>query len=145
MEQELLEKVDKNSEDIKNLNNSVMVLEEKVDRNSEDIKSLNKSVTVLDEKVDNKVNELNKKIDMLEEKMDKNFEEIRKSLLLIEDCVTNKIPALFDGYTAHQEKIDTTDKEVENIKEVSQNHSIRISVLESKSEEHSKQISKLLV
>ena len=64
--------------------------------------------------------------------MDKTLKSMCRSLTLIEDQVMNKIPALFDGYSAHEEKIEQEKSELNSINEKIENHDIRISYLEEK-------------
>ena len=69
---------------------------------------------------------------------DKNFKELKemiqslqRTMLIIEDAVTNKIPALFDGYAMHQEKQEQLENKVDKIEEKVETHSIRIAALET--------------
>lgn len=56
---------------------------------------------------------------------------LQRSMVIIEDAVVNKIPALFDGYSMHQEKQEQLETRVEKLEEVSQMHSARLIVLEN--------------
>ena len=69
---------------------------------------------------------------------------MQRTLLIVEDAVTNKIPALFDGYKMHQEKQEELEERVDTLENSSEKHSIRISVLESVTSENSKQLAHLL-
>ena len=67
-----------------------------------------------------------------EEKVLTELEKLHRSLALIEDQVMNKILALFEGYSIHQEKIEEAKTDIISIKEKIDNHDIRISYLEEK-------------
>ena len=87
------------------------------------------------------------KIDMLIEKTDKlernlnlvqkdikelrqDHENMNRALILIEDDTSNKIPALFDGYSFHQQHIEEDEKRLDVLESEVDEHSIRISALE---------------
>lgn len=73
------------------------------------------------------------KIDLILEKvgaLEKNHESINRTLILIEDDTSNKIPALFDGYSFHQQHIEEDEKRLDVLENVVDEHSIRISALE---------------
>lgn len=59
------------------------------------------------------------------------IQSLQRTMLIIEDAVTNKIPALFDGYAMHQEKQEQLENKVDKIEEKVETHSIRIAALET--------------
>ena len=79
---------------------------------------------------------------MLNEHSD-DIKSLKRSLLLIEDAVTNKIPALFDAYSANQEKHDEFNARITKVENISDQNSIKISILEDKAKEHSRKLAKL--
>ena len=68
---------------------------------------------------------------------------IQRSLLLIEDQVMNKIPALFDGYSANFEKGVELDNRQTKTEQTVELNSLRISMLEETSKHHTEQLSRL--
>ena len=86
------------------------------------------------------------KKDVYEKEM-KELKEMMKSfqrtMIIVEDAVTNKIPALFDGYSMHQQKQEELEEKVENLEQVTQTHSIRIAALETISSNDAKRLSKM--
>lgn len=91
------------------------VLVEKVEKLEEDVKELKEDVK-----------ELKARVAALE----KDHESINRTLILIEDDTSNKIPALFDGYSFHQQHIEEDEKRLDVLENVVDEHSIRISALE---------------
>ena len=55
---------------------------------------------------------------------------MNRALILIEDDTSNKIPALFDGYSFHQQHIEEGEKRLDILENEVDEHSIRISALE---------------
>ena len=56
---------------------------------------------------------------------------LQEAMVIVEDAVTRKLPALFDGYKMHQEKQERLEERLDKIEEVSAEHSIRIFALEA--------------
>lgn len=93
-------------------------------------------------KIDERIDKLESRMDKLEDRMDKleirmdsmekTLQSICRSLILIEDQVMNKIPALFEGYSIHQERIEASKTEISSINKKVEDHDIRISYLEEK-------------
>ena len=80
-------------------------------------------------------NQMKKELKQIKEKLvehDKKFEEMHRALIIIEDQVTNKIPALFDGYNANHELYEGLEKRVTELEEKESFNSIKISILEDK-------------
>ena len=112
-----------------------MTMEEKVDML---VEKTNK-IDILIEKT-NKIDMLIEKTDKLERNLNlvqKDIKELRKdhenmnrALILIEDDTSNKIPALFDGYSFHQQHIEEGEKRLDILENEVDEHSIRISALE---------------
>ena len=67
----------------------------------------------------------------------------QRTMLIVEDAVTNKIPALFDGYSMHQQKQEKLEGKVESLEKITQTHSIRIAALETISSNDTKRLSKM--
>lgn len=58
---------------------------------------------------------------------------IRQSQVLLEEQIMFKIPALFDGYSMHQEKQEILEEKINSINHNVEDHDIRISILEQHS------------
>lgn len=101
---------------------SLMTMQEKVDVLVEKVEKLEEDVKELKEDV----KELKARVAVLE----KDHESINRTLILIEDDTSNKIPALFDGYSFHQQHIEEDEKRLDVLENVVDEHSIRISALE---------------
>jgi len=71
------------------------------------------------------------------------LESLERSVLIIEDYVTNRIPALFDGYSMHQQKQEEFDDAIEKLDNRTTIHSIKISALEDITRKNSKKSAKL--
>ena len=67
---------------------------------------------------------------MKREVLKQDHESMNRTLILIEDDTSNKIPALFDGYSFQQKHIEEDEKRLDVLEKEVDNHSIRISVLE---------------
>ena len=81
-----------------------------------------------------------KKIDERFKKVDERFDEItqildviRQSQVLLEDQLMTKIPALFDGYSMHQQKQEFLEDNINSVNRKVEDHDIRISILEQQS------------
>lgn len=135
-----------------------MTMEEKIDLILEkmiEFDSLSKKVDGLEEKTNkidmlvektNKIDMLIEKVNMIEKKTDKidmidmilerltalekDHESMKRILILIEDDTSNKIPALFDGYSFHQQHIEEDERRLDVLENQVDEHSIRLSVLE---------------
>lgn len=111
------------------LMNSFITMQEKVDWLMNAFMGMKEKVDVLVEKVEKleeDVKELKARVTVLE----KNHESMHRTLLLIQDDTSNKIPALFDGYSFHQQHIEEDEKRLDVLENVVDEHSIRISALE---------------
>ena len=87
------------------------------------------------DKVDKRFDEVNQRLDTHDEKLEKHdrkFEEMQRTLVIIEDQVTNKIPALFDGYNSNHELYEMLDKRVSDLEEKENLNSVKLSILENK-------------
>ncbi len=71
------------------------------------------------------------------------IKSLKRTLFLIEDAVTNKIPALFDAYSLNQDKHDEFNARITNVENISDQNSLKISILEDKAKEHSRKLAKL--
>lgn len=81
-----------------------------------------------------------KRIDERFKKVDERFDEIthildviRQSQVLLEEQIMLKIPALFDGYSMHQQKQEILEENLNSVNRTLENHDIRISILEQQS------------
>lgn len=81
------------------------------------------------DKIDEKFARIDKKFDSV----DHTLEVIKESLILIEDQVMFKIPALFDGYSMHQQKQEILEDSINSVNHKVEDHDIRISILEQQS------------
>ena len=88
---------------------------------------------------DKQFNEVNSKLS----DHDLEFTEIKNYLLVLEDNLSTKLPALFDGYSANKEKTDEIEERQECMEGQLKLNSLRISVLEESSKTYSEQLSKL--
>ena len=84
----------------------------------------------------NKFEAIDKRFDDVDKKF-KNIsdvlESLKQSVILIEQKVTVDIPALFDGYSAHQDIQERQQGEIDSLNKKVDMHDIRISILEQKS------------
>ena len=143
MEKEILEIVNENAKAIKNNTKLIENNAKAIKNNTKLIENNAKSIKNNAKLIENNT----ESIERLEKKVDENTEAIKSikhTLLIIEDCVTNKIPALFDAFTINQEKIEELSNKVEDTDNAMQIHSIRLTSLEKTSLEHSKAISEIL-
>ena len=62
--------------------------------------------------------------------MQKSIETMNRSIILIEYKVTTEIPALFDGYSMHQQKQEIQQENLTSLNIKVEEHDIRISDLE---------------
>lgn len=102
-----------------------MTMEEKIDS----LMTMQVKIDLILEKVgtlENDVKELKERTTALE----KDHESMHRTLLLIQDDTSNKIPALFEGYSFHQQHIEEDEKRLDVLENVVDEHSIRISALE---------------
>ena len=126
------------------LSKKVDGLEEKTNKIDMLVEKTNK-IDMLVEKT-NKIDMLIEKVNMIEKKTDKidmidmilerltalekDHESMKRILILIEDDTSNKIPALFDGYSFHQQHIEEDERRLDVLENQVDEHSIRLSVLE---------------
>lgn len=102
---------------------------DKLDKFQEDVY---KRFDKIDEKFD-KIDEKFARIDKKFDSIDHTLEVIKESLILIEDQVMFKIPALFDGYSMHQQKQEILEDNINSVNRKVEDHDIRISILEQQS------------
>ena len=131
--QDISKKIDQDTKDETNI-----ILEEMNKGFEEIFKQMKQKFDEVNQRfdgVDQKFNEVNERLDRHEQgldKHDKRFEEMQRTLVIIEDQVTNKIPALFDGYNANHELYKELEKRVDRLEEKENFNSLKISVLEDK-------------
>ena len=108
---------------------------EEVNQRFEEVNQRFEEVNQKFDRVDQRFKEVNERLDRHEQRLDghdKRFEEMQRTLVIIEDQVTNKIPALFDGYNANHELYKELEKRVDRLEEKENFNSLKISVLEDK-------------
>ena len=66
------------------------------------------------------------------EKMSQDMQVTKEAVILMEQKISVEIPALFDGYSMHQEKQERQDNEINSLNVKVENHDVRISCLEEK-------------
>lgn len=119
---------------------------EKLDSIDTRLNSLDTRVDSIDTRlnlVEGKVSEIDTiktKLNSVEQKL----ETMNESIILIEHKVSIEIPALFDGYSSNYDLQKEDEKKINSLKQENFNHSIRIANLEITTDEHSKQIKKLI-
>ena len=78
---------------------------------------------------------LNQRTEKHEKTLDEHtqmLQDLHRSMLVIEDAVTKKKPALFDGNKMHQEMQERLEKRVDKIEKVTEMNTVRILALEDK-------------
>ena len=121
----------------------------KLDSHDEKLKSHDEKfqeITEILKSHDEKFQEITEILKSHDEKFQEIFkilESIHEGVILIENDIHDKVPALFDGYTFHQEHLTRHDDEIEDLQKREENHSIRIISLEDDTKEHSKQLQRL--
>lgn len=101
----------------------------KIDMLVEKVGVLEKDIKELREEQDN----TNKTLNVVQKdikELRQDHENMNRALILIEDDTSNKIPALFDGYSFHQQHIEEDEKRLDILESEVDEHSIRISALE---------------
>lgn len=96
--------------------NSFMEMKEEITSMKQDITDMQKEITGM-----------KKDIKELKEDVD----TMNRNIIIIEDDTSNKIPALFDGYSFHQQHIEEHDKRIDTLEIKVDNHSNRLWALES--------------
>lgn len=86
------------------------------------------------ERIEAKLKEHDEHFERIEEHLKRHDEDLKElkemikslqeAMVIVEDAVTRKLPALFDGYKMHQEKQERLEEKLEE-------HSIRIFALEA--------------
>ena len=92
------------------------------------------------------LNEHSKKLedhDSMFKKINETLESMHRSILLIEDDVHNKLPALLDGHGFHQDHLEKHDQEIEDLQALTEEHSLKLIVLNDIANEHSEQLKHL--
>lgn len=99
---------------------------------------IDKKFGVIDEKfesIDKKFVSIDKQFDILGNQINKltdDMQIVKKAVIIMEDRITREIPALFDGYSMHQEKQERQDNKLNSLNLKIEDHDIRISCLEHK-------------
>ena len=101
----------------------------RIDNLEKDMKEVKKDISFMKEDM----SMMNSRIDNIENvlvSMQKTMESMNRSIILIEHKVTTEIPALFDGYSMHQEKQEIHQENIDSLNVKVEEHDIRISNLE---------------
>ena len=120
----------------KNLKDETNIILEQMKKEFAEVnKQMNQRFAEVNKQMKQEFKEVNERLDRHESRLDehdKKFEEMHRALIIIEDQVTNKIPALFDGYNANHELYEGLEKRVTELEEKESFNSIKISILEDK-------------
>ncbi len=101
---------------------------EKIDQRFEEIDQSFKEV----DQSFKKINQTLKRHEVEMEKMSQDMQVTKEAVILMEQKISVEIPALFDGYSMHQEKQERQDNEINSLNVKVENHDVRISCLEEK-------------
>lgn len=112
--------------------------DEKFNKIDERFDKIDKKFEEIDErfeKVDRRFEEVDKRFEELEteiKEMAKGMQVTKEAVILMEQKISLEIPALFDGYSMHQEKQERQECEIDSINNKIASHDARISCLEGK-------------
>lgn len=108
---------------------------EKVDQRFEEINQKFEEVDQRFKEIDQSFKEINQTLERHEveiKKMSLDMQVTKEAVILMEQKISVEIPALFDGYSMHQEKQERQDDEINSLNLKVENHDARISYLEEK-------------
>lgn len=142
----MLEKMDKLSDDLnsfkKDITEKLTNFERftilKFEEHDKRFEAIDKKFEAIDNKfesIDKKFVSIDKQFDILGNQINKltdDMQIVKNAVILIEDRITREIPALFDGYSMHQEKQERHDNKINSLNLKVEDHDIRISCLEHK-------------
>ena len=114
-------------EAIENQVAKIPLLENRMENMENRMENMENRMETMENRMDNMEAQIDK-ISIIEEKV----ENIDRALTLLESNFADKVPALFDGYTMHQDNQINQQKEIKELKEKVKNNDVRISVLEQK-------------
>lgn len=143
MDQEIKIALNKHEEHLKDCDEHFIQIDKKLKEHDDHFERIEAKLKEHDERferIEAKLKEHDERFERIEEMI----RDLQRTMLIIEDAVTNKIPALFDGYAMHQEKQEQLEERVNNLENFSETNSIRISALETITSENSKQLAQLL-
>ena len=106
-----------------------MTMEEKIDFFMNSFIEMKETMTTMQKDIKELKDDVKELKDDVKE-LRQDHENMNRALILIEDDTSNKIPALFDGYSFHQQHIEDNDKRLIVLENEVDEHSIRISALE---------------
>ena len=118
------------------LMDSFIEMKVKVDSLTDSFKDMKETMTTMQKDIKELKQEqdnTNKTLDLVQKdikELKQDHKNMNEALILIEDDTSNKIPALFEGYSFHQQHIEEDEKRLDFLETKVDNHSIRISVLE---------------
>jgi len=113
-------------------------INKRLDNHDKKFDAIDKKFDAIDKRfeiVDKQFDAIGAKFDEVDSKLDNIttvLESVQRSVVLMEQKLTVDIPALFDGYTAHQEIQERQKGEINSLNKKVENHDIRISILEQK-------------
>ena len=91
----------------------------------------------LEQKIDDRTDMLRQELGQKIEKNTNDIKDIKeilkehsRALIIIEDAVTNKIPALFDKLSSHDDRFERDEERLEKIEKVTESNTNRITALE---------------
>ena len=115
---------------------------EEVDQRFKEIDQRFEEVDQRFEKIDQSFKEVNQSFKEINQtlkrheveikKMSRDMQVTKEAVILMEQKISVEIPALFDGYSMHQEKQERQDNEINSLNVKVENHDVRISCLEEK-------------
>ena len=123
---------------LKHLNSESQKLKSELKKINERLDNHDKKFDAIDKKfeiVDRQFDAIGAKFDEVDNKLDNIttvLESVQRSVVLMEQKLTFDIPALFDGYSAHQEVQERQKAEINSLNKKVDIHDIRISILEQK-------------
>lgn len=129
---------EKTTRELSNLRAETKRLNAKLDKVNERLDNHDKKFDAIDkrfENVDRQFDAIGAKFDEVDNKLDNIttvLESVQRSVVLMEQKLTVDIPALFDGYTAHQEIQERQQGKINSLSKKVENHDIRISILEQR-------------
>lgn len=139
---ERFNKIDQKFEEVDQRFKEVGQRFEQIDQRFEKIDQRFEEVNQRFEKIDQSFKEVNqsfkevnqtlKRHEVEMEKMSQNMQVTKEAVILMEQKISVEIPALFDGYSMHQEKQERQDNEINSLNVKVENHDVRISRLEEK-------------
>ena len=137
MDQEIKMALNKHEEHLKSCDEHFIQVDKKLKEHDEHFERIEAKLKEHDEhfeRIEAKLKEHDEHFERIEEHLKRHDEDLKElkemirslqeAMVIVEDAVTRKLPALFDGCKMHQEK-------QEQLEEILEEHSIRIFALEA--------------